>query len=169
MELREFFDSRWPANCFMLPVGSEGSLPGGLGGIYCMVIETPTELQIVYVGKAVNIRARLHGHEGNGWNFQSKAFVDWIEEAEKSGGAAYLWTRAIASPSERAKLEIEAIHALRPCWNVHDVAWPGEYPSTCVTHEPRTPDGNCEGCGSPLPPNGHRFCSRPCYYDREQR
>jgi hypothetical protein len=102
MGLRDFFDSRWPSDCFARLVGSDGALPSGIAGIYCMVIESDGETLIVYIGKAVNIRGRLRGHAGCWFgHVESRAYQAWRYWQEEKGGEPVIFTRAVERVGSR--------------------------------------------------------------------
>lgn len=124
IDMRKWFDRPWRAQAFVSDrtrrVFASWELPA-FPGIYCLAIWRGGEWRVVYVGKGRNVRGRLQSHASYGWGSRSRSVVTaWIEDVEESGGVPAIWTRAITQSSERARIEIEAIHELRPWANVAD-------------------------------------------------
>jgi len=118
MKLRDFFDARWSADCFLRPLGTDGALPNGRVGLYCMAIELPESVFVVYIGKAINLRGRLRGHAGCNFAYiESEAYWAWRQWLDEKGGEPVLFTRTVEQPGECRQLEIEAIAAFRPSQN----------------------------------------------------
>ncbi len=94
-------------------------IPNDAGGIYVFVRRRLAFfLQVLYVGKAANLRGRLVGHEkwGEAW---------WIL------GATERYVMRVGSEEERRMIEEDLIRALKPRMN--DVMLP-----RCVDDEPNT-------------------------------
>lgn len=125
------FDEQWWADAY--DRDDVVAMPGWIGGIYCLAVEVVrlwwvggrvggriggrNYLIPVYVGRAVNVRNRLQLHGGTEVMPESRAHALWWQVADEVGGLPIIMTKRVASVPERARLEIEAIYALRPRGN----------------------------------------------------